>query len=46
MQEHTKKQSTGDTKIEQIIFILGAGISLLHIYFNNFTVLPGLTQNE
>ncbi len=45
MQEHTKKQSTGDTKIEQIIFILGAGISLLHIYFNNFTVLPGLTQN-
>ncbi len=27
------------------MFILGVGVSLLHIYFNNFTVLPGLLQN-
>ena len=30
---------------EKIVYIIGILISLLHIYFNIFSVLPTLTQN-
>lgn len=31
---------------EKIIYVLGVAVSLLHIYFNIFIVLPTLTQNS
>ncbi len=42
------KNGNADIKerfITQSMFILGIAVSLLHIYFNNFSVLPGLWQN-
>jgi len=32
--------------IERVIFIVGIGVSLLHLYFNIVTVLPSLWQNS
>ena len=40
--ELVAKQSLTD----KVVFFLGIGISLMHIYFNIFTVLPGLWQNS
>ena len=45
-----KKDSTDmvakHTTKEKFIFFIGIGVSLLHIYFNIFAVLPGLWQNS
>ena len=35
----------GTTFTSRAIFYIGVAVSLLHIYFNIFGVLPGLTQN-
>ncbi len=35
-----------DSPMDRIIFFLGIGVSLLHIYFNIIAVLPGLWQNS
>ena len=38
-------KTTGIKRIDTAIFIIGIAISLLHIYFNIFGILPGLWQN-
>ncbi|WP_136809878.1 TRAP transporter permease [Desulfosediminicola flagellatus] len=35
----------GETFVEQALFTIGILVSLVHIYFNIFGVLPSLTQN-
>ncbi|WP_163336332.1 TRAP transporter fused permease subunit [Desulfopila sp. IMCC35008] len=35
----------GETFTDRAVFCIGVVISLIHIYFNIFGVLPGLTQN-
>lgn len=34
------------TAINRAIFLIGIGVSLMHLYFNLFSVLPGLWQNS
>ncbi len=40
-----KKEQDNENLLEKTIFVLGIGVSLVHIYFNNFAVLSGLWQN-
>lgn len=35
-----------ESRLEKIVFLIGVGVSLLHIYFNIVDVLPGLWQNS
>lgn len=39
-------ENKGSSRLSRVLFVLGVLISLLHIYFNNFKVLPGLWQNS
>jgi len=41
-----KDESAAADRVETVIFFLGIAVSLLHIYFNIFALLPGLWQNS
>ncbi|QID17968.1 TRAP transporter fused permease subunit [Nitrogeniibacter mangrovi] len=43
--EHDAPVRSEHGLIGKIVFVLGVGISLLHLYFNILTVLPSLWQN-
>jgi TRAP transporter 4TM/12TM fusion protein len=44
--ETSEKEESADlNRIEKALFFLGIAVSLLHIYFNIFGLLPGLWQN-
>jgi TRAP transporter 4TM/12TM fusion protein len=44
--ETSEKEKSADlNRIEKALFFLGIAVSLLHIYFNIFALLPGLWQN-
>jgi len=40
-----EKRPEGLEKIEKALFVIGIAVSLLHVYFNIFGILPGLWQN-
>lgn len=46
MSEQRTKLVPKESRIDKAVYFLGIGISLMHIYFNIFTVLPGLLQNS
>ncbi len=39
------ERSNGSKWVEKAVFVIGIAVSLLHIYFNIFVILPGLWQN-
>lgn len=45
MKTSTKEHPAERDRIEKALFFLGIAVSLLHIYFNIFGLLPGLWQN-
>ena len=45
METSEKEESADLNRIEKALFFLGIAVSLLHIYFNIFGLLPGLWQN-
>ena len=46
MKTREKEQSVQLDRVEKALFFLGIAVSLLHIYFNIFGLLPGLWQNS
>ncbi len=46
MQQESTELMAQKSNIDRAVYILGIGISLMHIYFNIIKVLPGLWQNS
>jgi TRAP transporter 4TM/12TM fusion protein len=46
LQKESKELVPKKSNTDKAVFFIGIGISLMHIYFNIITVLPGLWQNS
>ena len=44
--ETTNSETESPQYLEKVVFVLGIIVSLLHIYFNIFAILPNLLQNS